>query len=50
MIQEFLTSLPNICGSTNGTHIPLANRPSKKVALAQSDFIIEKNSIISIVL
>jgi hypothetical protein len=40
MIQEFheLTSLPNICGSIDGTHIPSANLPSKKVTLAQSDF------------
>jgi hypothetical protein len=30
---ENLTSIPNICGAINGTHIFLANLPSKKVRL-----------------
>ena len=35
---EELTGLPNICGAIDGTHIPLAERPSKRITLAKSDF------------
>ena len=35
---EELTGLPNICGAIDGTHIPLAERPSKRINLAESDF------------
>jgi hypothetical protein len=28
---EDLIGLPNICGAIDGTHIPLAKRPNKKV-------------------
>lgn len=40
MIQEFqkLTSLLNICGLIDKTHIPLIDFQSKKVTLAQNDF------------
>ncbi len=41
-----LIGLPNICGSIDGTHIPLANLPSKKVTHAHNDFYEKKNSIV----
>ncbi len=30
---EHLTSIPNICGAVDGTHIPLVDLSSKKVTL-----------------
>ena len=35
---EELISLPNIYGAINGIHISLVGRPSKRIALAESDF------------
>ena len=35
---EELTGLLNICGAIDGTHIPLAERPSKRITLAENDF------------
>ena len=35
---EELTSLLNICGAIDGTHIPLAEHPSKTITLVESDF------------
>ena len=35
---EELTALLNICGTIDGTHIPLAEHPSKRIILAESDF------------
>ena len=37
-----LTGLPNICGAIDGTHIPLAENPSRSVTLATSDFFNRK--------
>jgi hypothetical protein len=30
---EHLTSIPNICGVIDGTHIPLVDLPSKRITL-----------------
>ena len=46
---EKLTSLPNICGAIDRTHIPLAERPSKRITLAAIDFY-NKKKFYSIVL
>jgi hypothetical protein len=48
IIEDFrdITGLPNICGAIDGTHIPLADRPNRRVTLAASDFSIRKNSIV----
>ncbi len=37
-----LTSIPNICGAIDGTHIPLVDFPSKKVTLIVGDFFKRK--------
>jgi hypothetical protein len=34
--------LPNICGAIDGTHIPLADHPNRRVTLAASDFFNKK--------
>jgi hypothetical protein len=34
---ENFTSIPNICGTIGGSHIPLANLPNKRVKLFISD-------------
>jgi len=39
---ESLMRLPNICRTINGTHIPLAENPSRKVTLAASNFFNRK--------
>jgi len=39
---ESLTQLPNICGAIDGTHIPLAEIPNRRVTLAASDFFNRK--------
>ena len=40
IISDFqdLTRMPNICGAIDGTHIPLAENPSKRITLAACDF------------
>jgi hypothetical protein len=38
--------LPNICGSIDGTHIPLTDFPRKKVTRAHNDFYEKKISIV----
>jgi hypothetical protein len=43
---ENLIGIPNICGVIDGTHIPLADFPSKKITLAIGDFLIGKSSIV----
>ena len=42
---EELTGLPNICRAIDGTHIPLMERPSKRITLAKSDFYNRKKFI-----
>jgi hypothetical protein len=37
-----LTGLPNICGAIDGTHIPLAESPSRRVTVSASDFFNRK--------
>jgi hypothetical protein len=48
IIEDFrdITGLPNICGAIDGTHIPLTDRPNRRVTLAASDFFNRKNSIV----
>jgi hypothetical protein len=43
-----LTGWHNICGAIDGTHIPLASFPNKRVILAANDFFNRKkiNSIV----
>jgi hypothetical protein len=43
---ENLIGIPNICGVIDGTHIPLANFPSKKITVVIGDFLIGKSSIV----
>jgi hypothetical protein len=40
IIQQFenFTSLPNICGALNGTHIPLVERPNRRYTIATIDY------------
>jgi hypothetical protein len=39
---ENLTSIPNMCGAIDGTHILLANLLNKKITLAIGDFFNKK--------
>ncbi len=40
-----LIDMFNICGAIDGTHIPLASFPHKRVTLVANDFLIRKNFI-----
>jgi hypothetical protein len=44
IIQQFedLTSLPNICGAIDGTHIPLGERPNRKYTIIVVDYYNQK--------
>jgi hypothetical protein len=44
IIEDFrdITGLSNICGAIDGTHIPLADHPNRRVTLAASDFFNKK--------
>jgi hypothetical protein len=44
IVQQFedLTSLPNICGAIDGTHIPLPKRPNRKYTIAIANYYNKK--------